>query len=575
MFKAPSSTMDPALAAGRSPPCIGTAVRRLLPFVVLLAALACGGDSTAAANGGTAIIGAVTDPDALLMPLVGGAQGRIVSELLFDRLADIGPALNTVGDAGFEPRLARRWSWSADSLTISFELDPAAAWHDGTPVRAADAVHGFAVIRDSATASPLNAETAGIVSFTAIDSLHVDVRFAHRAPEQFHMATLVVPLPAHLLAAIPGAELRTSPQAAAPVGSGRFKLVRWEKGVRLELAAVDGHYRGRPRLDRILFSVAPEPATGLARLKTGESDVWDPVPPPAIAEMAAQPHLRVFNSPSFDQVFMAFNARDARTPARPHPLFAEAGLRRAITLAVDRERIARAIFDTLAVVALGPFVRAQATADTTIRQIPFDRPAAEALLDSLGWRERGADGVRRKGGRSLAFGVILPSTSASRERAAVLMQEQLRAVGVAMTIERMDFPVFLDAQTAGRFDAVMAGSRTTPSPSGLRGSWASPAVQGGGTLNPWHYENARFDSALVAGLDAMDPVAGKAHLRRAYQIIVDDAAAIWLFELRNVSAVHRRFVLPAWRPDAWWRTLGDWSVDPTQRLPRDAAPAAP
>ena len=102
-----------------------TAMRRLL-LCTFLAAVACGGGSDDRRTGGTVVIGTPADADALLMPLVDGIQGRVVSELLFDRLADIGPALNTVGDAGFAPRLARSWSWSADSLAISFALDPAA-----------------------------------------------------------------------------------------------------------------------------------------------------------------------------------------------------------------------------------------------------------------------------------------------------------------------------------------------------------------------------------------------------------------------------------------------------------------
>ncbi len=550
-------------------------MRRPLAALGCLLVLSCGGDGIAARNGGTVIIGTPADADALLIPLVEGVQGRIVSELLFDRLADIGPSLNTVGDAGFEPRLARRWRWSADSLAITFELDPSATWHDGTPVRAEDLVFGLAAIRDTGNASSLTAATAGIESIVALDSVQAEVRFAGRSPEQFYSATLVVPLPAHVYGAIPSGGLRASEAANAPIGSGRFRFVRWERGVRLELAAVDGHYRGRPRLDRVLFSIAPDPATGLARMKTGDTDVWDPVPPPEIPDLATQPHLRLVSSPSFDYAFLAFNSRDPGSPARPHALFADVGLRRALTLAVDRATIVKAVFDTLALPSLGPFVRAQSSADTTLRQIPYDRGAAEAMLDSLGWRDRGPDGVRRRDGRPLAFTVIVPTTSRIRERVAVLVQEQLRAVGVAMRIERLDFPVFLSAQTDGRFDAVLGATRTTPSPSGLRGSWASPAITGGGTQNPWHYADATFDAAVEAGLSAMDPVASKAHLRRAYQQVIDDAAAIWLFELRNVSAVHRRIVMPAWRPDAWWLTLGEWSIDPTQRLPRDAAPAAP
>lgn len=550
-------------------------MRRLLATLSVLGLFACGTDSGSSQNGGTVIIGALADADVLLVPLVDGLQGRTVSDLLFDRLAEMGPSLNTVGDVDFQPQLARSWRWSADSLAIVFSLDPDARWHDGRPVVARDVVLGFAVIRDSANASSFNAATAVVTAVTAVDSLSVEMRFASRTPEQFYAATQIVPLPEHVYGSIASGALRTSEAARAPVGSGRFKFVRWEPGARIELAAVDGHYRGRPKLDRVLFSITPELPTAMARLKAAETDVFDPVPPNEVADLAAQAHLNVFNSPSFDYAFVAFNFRDPKAPARAHPLFGERALRRALTLAVDRASIVRAVFDTLALPALGPVVRAQASADTSVVQIPFDRAAAEALLDSLGWTARAADGTRMRNGRRLAFSVPFPSTSRTRERAATLIQEQLRGIGVSMTLTPMDFPTFLKTQTSGNFDAIVGGTRTIPSPSGLRGSWASAAIPGGGVQNAWHYESAAFDSAVHAGLTALDPVQSKAHLRRAYQQIVDDAAAIWLYEVRNVSAVHKRFVLPAWRPDAWWLTLGDWSVDPAQRLPRDAAPQAP
>lgn len=90
-------------------------MRRLLP-VLLLVIAACGDASSRGPLGGTVIVAtaADADADAMLPPLVRSSQGRFASELLFDRLAEIGPSLNTIGDADFQPRLAARWTWSAD-----------------------------------------------------------------------------------------------------------------------------------------------------------------------------------------------------------------------------------------------------------------------------------------------------------------------------------------------------------------------------------------------------------------------------------------------------------------------------
>lgn len=550
-------------------------MRRLLhPALLLLALAACSSDRAADAPlGGSVVVGTPADPDHLLPPLITTVQGRTVTELLFDRLAEVGPSLNVVGDADFQPRLARSWEWSADSLAITFALDPRARWHDGTPVRAGDALLAFAIIRDPRNASPLSASTASIDSVVAPDSLTVRMHFARRYAEQFYHATLVVPVPAHRLAAIPaGDSLRQSQEALRPVGSGRFRLVAWTPKDRLELAAVEDHYRGRPKLDRVLWVFATTPAAGLTRVWSGETDVWEPLPPTSVADAAAYPHVRVIRGDGFDYQFFTFNLREPGRPERPHPIFGDRATRRALTMAIDRDAARRAVFDTLALRSYGPFVRAQATADTTVAQIPFDRDAAAALLDSLGWRP-GADGIRVRGGRRLAFAISVPTSSQMRIQTATVMQEQWKRVGVEADVRAMDFQAMIADLGQGRFDGTIAGWRVTPSPSGIRGTWGSAAIAGGWRQNFGRYENPEFDRAVVEGLDAVDMATRKSALRRAFQIVTDDAAAIWLYETPGYAAVHRRLVIPAWRADAWWMTLGEWSVDPAQRLPRDARPA--
>ena len=550
--------------------------RPLLIAALLFSAAACGLDRSAGGpTGGSIVIGEAADADALLPPLVASITGRIASELMFDPLAELGPSLNVVGDSAFAPRLAQRWDWSADSLTITFHIDPAARWHDGQPVSGRDVAFAFRTIRDPAVASPVVSNLSNIDSVVAIDSLTATVHFARRYAEQFFHATRIVPIPAHRLAEIPAAELRTHAEALTPVGSGRFKFVAWEPRVRLELGVVPDHHRGRAKLDRVLFAISSDADAGFAQVLAGEADVWDQLTPASVNDVASRDHLRVVTGPGYDYGFMTFNFRDARNRDRPHPLFSDRALRRALTMAVDRDAVRRAALDSLGLPGVGPFVRDQATADTTIEQIPFDRVAAEAALDSLGWTTRGADGIRRKGTQRLAFGISVPSSSAPRMRAAVVIQEQFRQVGVEATVRSTEFQTFRGDIESGRFDATIWIWRTSPSPTSLRGTWASTNLPGGGAQNLGRYDSPPFDKAVMDGINATDLATRKASLRRAYQQIADDAPAIWLFEVRNLAAVHKRFSMPAWRSDAWWLNLGEWTVDPGQRLPRDAPPAAP
>ena len=63
----------------------------------------------------------------------------------------------------------------------------------------------------------------------------------------------------------------------------------------------------------------------------------------------------------------------------------------------------------------------------------------------------------------------------------------------------------------------------------------------------------------------------RALYRRAYQVIVDDAPAVWLYEPRNLAAAHARLRLSGVRADAWWAGMGEWSIPANERIPRDRA----
>ena len=328
---------------------------RVAALLVLAAVAACGRDQGGAGHaaadvGGTLVIASPGDADILLPPLVATLQAAQITSQLFDRLAEIGDSLNTVGDAGFTPRLAKSWSWSRDSLSVRFALDPRARWHDGKPVRAEDVKFSYEVYSDPATGSPVAELLQNVASVTTPDSLTAEVHFKKRTPEQFFdvVYNLYV-LPSHLLGSVPHAELRTSTFARQPVGTGQFRFVRWDANQRLELVADTANWRGRPKLDRVIWSFAPDPAAATAKLLAGEADVWEMLRGDALTRVAAAPTLRTMPYASMDVGSLLFNVRGG--------LLADRALRRALGAALDRDALVRSALDTLAYVASGPAPR--------------------------------------------------------------------------------------------------------------------------------------------------------------------------------------------------------------------------
>jgi peptide/nickel transport system substrate-binding protein len=548
-----------------------------LKLAGLLAVVACVGTEgpPPKGTGGTLVISTAGDPDILIPALTTSLQGTQITDLVYDRLADIGDSLNIVGDRGFTPRLADRWTWSPDSLSIAFHIDEQARWHDGRPVRAEDVRFSFASYRDTTLGSPAASLIASVDSVTTPDSATAVFWFRARTPQQFFDAVYPMPImPAHVWRDIAPSSWRASEQGRAPIGSGRFRFVRWVPRGSVELAADSLNYHGAPKLTRVIWSLAPDFNTAATRFLSGETDFFEALRPEHIPEVARLAQLRIAHTSGLDYTFAQFNLRDPANRTRPHALFGDRELRRALTMAVDRNAIVRSVFDTLALPAVGPTVRTYATTDPNLPQIPFDLDRARQALDSLGWRDANGDGLRERNGRSLRFALAVPGSSRARVRMAVLLQEQLRQAGVKVDVEQQDFPVFLEGMRRRTFDVVIGGWHTQPSPGGVRQTWGSMGSRARNGSNYGSYENPVFDAYVDSALASSDLTTRRSLFSKAYEIIIQDAPALWLAEPIPTLGYHSRLQLAPLRPDAWWAHIPEWWIPADKRIPRDNAPPA-
>jgi peptide/nickel transport system substrate-binding protein len=503
----------------------------------MLLSTACSTDKV----GGTIVLSTSADADVLFPPLTLTLQGRQVLEQVFDNLADIGPSLNTVGDVGFTPRLADRWKWSADSLSISFHVNPRARWHDGVPVTADDVKFTFQLVKDTTLASPLASNLDNVDSVSVPDSLTAVVWFHQRAPDAFFKAASPVAiLPAHLLRKIAPADIHQSGFARAPVGSGRFRFGAWDRGARIVIQADSNNYRGRPKVDRAIWLVAADYQAASVRFLSGTADFLDVVKPELISQVKAKGADIIVSPGSLDYGYAAFNLRNASNTG-PHPIFGDRETRRALVMAVDRSAIVGNVFDTLGLVAHGPATRIMPTSDTTIG-IPYDPQQAARTLDSLGWK-RGADGLRARGKTPLAL----------------LLQEQWRKAGANVRIEQLELNTFGGRMEDRKFDALLNAWHIDPTPSSVREEWASSEIKKGG-YNATSYRSPAFDAVIDSAVREMNPSRSVQLYRRAYRTLTDDAPAMWIYELRNVQGVSKRIHPVGIRPDAWWAGLPNWSV---------------
>jgi peptide/nickel transport system substrate-binding protein len=519
--------------------------------------------------GGTVVISATGDPGSLFPPFVVSPEGKEITEQIYDYLADVGADMNTADEKGYRLGLADRWRWTADSLELAFHINPLAKWQDGRDVTARDVQFTFTLNKNPALGGRLGTELANIDSVTVTDSLTAVFWFHQRLPTQFlDAAAQMLILPAHQLERIPVSALRE--HLPTPMGTGRFRLRKRDPGASVEIVADTSNFRGRARLDRVIWSVSPDYTTAVTKVFSGDADVFDGLRPDDLSELARHPNVRSIPLPGMGYAFLRFNLRDPTNKARPHRLFDNRDLRRAITMSLNRATLVRNLLDTFALVPVGPTVRAYAVTDPHGGQLPFDSVRASRLLDSLGWLRKSADGMRANNGKPLSFSIIIPNSNRTRVRMGPLIQEQLRRMGIQVQLEFLEESTESDRESKGAFDAALGGWAMGSSPDGIKGAWSSQGIGNHG-VNYGSYSNPVFDALLDSALKA-DPSVAREKFTKAYAVINDDAPAVWLYEPRKIVAVNRRIRTTKMRPDAWWFDLAEWYIPSAEQLPRDRIP---
>jgi peptide/nickel transport system substrate-binding protein len=262
-----------------------------------------------------------------------------------------------------------------------------------------------------------------------------------------------------------------------------------------------------------------------------------------------------------------FNSVDPKQPTRPHAIFSERAVRRALSMAVDRRAMLRNVFDTLGQPLYGPFPRSISVADTTVPQLQYDTAKARALLDSAGWT-LGADGVRAKNGRRLEFAISTPSSSATRHQYAILLQDAFRRMGAAAKIDETDAASTNAKMNSHGFDAMLVIFATDPSVGGFKQSWSTGGMTKDGA-NYAAYSNPVVDALLDSATTSFDPARTKSYARRAFETMIEDAPAIWLYEPPTVMGVDKRIHTASMRADGYWAGLADWWIPAAQRSARD------
>jgi peptide/nickel transport system substrate-binding protein len=334
---------------------------------------------------------------------------------------------------------------------------------------------------------------------------------------------------------------------------GPFTIVSWEPQQQLVLGRNERYFqKGLPYLDRVVMRQIPDLAAGLTQLLNGDLDF--------LAQISPNDVPRVKASPRLDLVSFWANLYVAAVWNNDQPLFRDPEVRRALTLAIDRKTIVETLLGQYGQVADSPIARSVWAHDDTIHPWPYDPAEAGRILAAKGWRDSNGDGILDKDGRPFAFELASNAGNQTRIDATVMIQDQLKKVGIRVTPRVVDFNTLADQITAGKFDAVVFGY--TPDTSlDLTGNFHSESIGPDGN-NSARYRNPEMDRLILKAASQPELIGMKSYLDQVQQILHRDQPVTFLWESQRLTAMNKRLKNAKPTPSYAFFNLREWWVEP-------------
>jgi peptide/nickel transport system substrate-binding protein len=426
-----------------------------------------------------------------------------------------------------EPRLAESWTRSDDGLRYVLKLRPKLAFSDGHALTADDIVFSLAAAYAAPAVAPTLEVDGKPLRAEALDARTVAFTFpAIYAPGLRILDRLPV-LPRHKLdAALKGhaveGALGLSTPASEVVGAGPFVLREYTPGQRLVFAR-NPHYWGRdasgtplPYLDRVIVDVIPDENTQLLRLQSGQTDMTvSEVPADAYAGVkraADAKTVRLYDiGPSLDANPFWFNLKPGAFANDPRAAWLQREeLRRAISMAVDRQLFSDTVYLGAGVPVFGPITPANRRwywAGTP--QTPHDPKAAGALLASIGLVDRNADGVLDDAaGKPVRFTLLTQKGRQSLERGTAVIRDELKKIGVVVDVAMLDSGALIKQILSSKYEAVyFSAPFSDTDPASSPDFWMSS-----GPMHLWNMQQKtpatewerRIDELMVRQMHSID-----------------------------------------------------------------------
>lgn len=425
---------------------------------------------------------------------------------------------------------------------FTFYLREGVKWHDGEAFSGKDVVFSYnAMMNPKVECSSMRNSYIDCEKCELVDGNPMLVRFTWKKPNftAFNASCEMYLFPEHVFKFKDAAEFNKSPKNQWIIGTGPYKLQRWDRKQQMTFVRNENYWGRKPHLDKINALFVDDPTVSMQMLEAGNLDIHGMTKSQAKLKLIDKAFTDKFGtevSIANQFSYLGWNLR--------RPIFSSLKTRQALTMLTDRKRIVDTILRGYGLVLDVP-THPQSPVypkNAAALHIPFDIAAAKKLLAEDGWADTDGDNVLDKlidGKRvPFKFTLLIASGSPDMESIANLIKDTYAQAGIQVTISNLEWSVMLQNIERLNFDAAIGGWRIGLDDDPYQLFHSSQIIEK--ASNHCGYVNKEVDRLIEEGRRELNETKRNAMFSRVYEIIARDLPYTTLFVPKRTVAYDKR-----------------------------------
>ena len=474
-----------------------------------------------------------------------GIFNPLISNLAMDHYVEsvVYASLMTVNDQGeLETYLADEYEVSDDQKTITYKINEDAKWHDGEDVTAEDIAFTFTSMASGDYTGGYygdvqnikgaqdyhDGKSSEIEGIKVVDENTIEIEFEKvYAPAVTNLGTVQI-LPEHVWSEVAVGEWTNKTELLNnPIGCGPYKLTEYKSGSYVKFEATSDFFGGEAKTKNLVFKVINADTTQ-AEFKSGSIDIAnvEGLTKADIDSLVEEGYKKI-DYDNYMFTYMGFNLRNEKLQ--------DVNLRKAFMHAINREGIVDNVVEGRGQVVNAPMLPSSWAypEESMLDSYEYDVEKAKSLLKEAGWEDKDGDGiVENEDGEKLELTLVCQTNHPIREKTAVVIQENLKEIGVKIDIDSMEYSSVMDQVVANHeFDLYMMGNTLSLDPD-PRPMWHSDAIsneKGVVGYNIVAYYNEETDKLIEEGNATLDQSERKEIYNEFGKILNEDVPEAYLF----------------------------------------------